>query len=165
MSKESFDKMRVEMWVSGTVNKDKFGGYCAHLLSHIGGSNYSKTLAGYGVNSTVTRMTLKAVLEGLKLIKNKCFIHIYTGIPQVSVGLNKHIHVWAKNDFKRKNGGDLEHEDLWRQIHDLLETKVFSYKVHYLSTSPIPENNVRVVHTASEYAMKSHRTFMDVQIS
>jgi len=160
-----YDKLRVEMWVSGTAGEDGAGGYCAHLHSVLDGNKYTKTIAGFGIGVTPTRMTLKAVLEGLKQIKNKCFIHIYTGIPQVSVGLNKHIHSWAKKDFKRLNGEDLQHEDLWRQIYHLLQEKAISYKVHYLGDSPIPDNNVMVIHTASQYAQRARKNFMEVSLS
>ncbi|WP_090646153.1 RNase H family protein [Paenibacillus sp. UNC496MF] len=162
--KLGFDKLRVEMWVSGTAGEDGAGGYCAHLHSVLDGQKYTKTIAGFGNGVTPTRMTLKAVLEGLKQIKNKCFIHIYTGIPQVSAGMNKHIHRWAKKDFKGASGQDLQHEDLWRQIHFLLEERVMSYKVHYLGDSPKPDNNIMVIHTASQYAQKARKNFMEVSI-
>jgi ribonuclease HI len=165
MTKLEFDKMRVDMWVSGTASEDGAGGYCAHLHSVLLGRHYTKTVAGYGVGVTPTRMTLKAVLEGLKLIRNKSFIHIYTGIPQVSVGLNKHIHNWVKKDFKRANGDDLQHEDLWRQIYHLLQEKSFSYKVHYLGESPKPDNNLMVIHTASQYAQKAKKYFIETTLA
>jgi ribonuclease HI len=164
-AKLEFDKLKVEMWVSGTAGEDGNGGYCAHLHSVLCGHHYKKTVAGFGIGVTPTRMTLKAVLEGLQLIKNKCFLHIYTGIPQVSIGLNKHIHRWAKNDFKRANGDDLQHEDLWRQIYHLLQEKAISYKVHYLGDSPIPHNNVMVIHTASQYAQRAKKNILEVSFS
>jgi ribonuclease HI len=163
--KLEFDKLRVEMWVSGTAGADEAGGYCAHLHTVLVGRHCTKTIAGYGVGVTPTRMTLKAILEGLKLIKTKCFLHIYTGIPQVSKGLNKEIHRWAKKDFQRMNGADLQHEDLWRQIHHLLQEKSLNYKVHYLGDSPKPDNNLLVIHTASKYALKAKKTFLETSIS
>ncbi|WDI05194.1 hypothetical protein PUW25_25635 (plasmid) [Paenibacillus urinalis] len=163
--KKEFDSLRIEMWVSGTANTNKDGGYCVMLHSAMGGQHYKKTLGGYGKDTTVTRMTLKAVLEGLKEIKKKAFVHIYTGIPQVSAGLNKLIHQWAKNDFKKANGDQLKHEDLWRQIHALLESKTISYKVHYMADSPAPENNIEAIHISSEYAMKAKQTIYETAIA
>lgn len=163
--KREFDKMRIEMWVSGTANAKKDGGYCVKLQSVLDGQMYSKILAGYGKDTTVTRMTLKAVLEGLREIKKKAFVHIYTGIPQVSSGLNKNIHKWAANDFKKANGDQLQHEDLYRQIYDLLQEKAMSYKVHYMSDSPSPDNNIEVIHTSSEYAMKAQQNIYETAMA
>ncbi len=163
--KNSFDKMRVDLWVSGTCGQDGSGGYCAILQSVVDGKTYKKTIAGYGISTTATRMTLKAVNEALQLLKHKCFVHIYTGVPQVSRALNKTIYEWASNDFVRKNGDDLKHEDLYRQIFNVLQTNSISHKVHYLKQSPIPDNNLFVIHTASEYVRKARTSILEVSIS
>jgi|GEM_PF-2809311 len=163
--KREFDKMRIEMWVSGTANADRDGGYCVKLHSVLGGQHYTKLMAGYGKDTTVTRMTLKAVLEGLREIKKKAFVHIYTGIPQVSAGLNRDIHKWAQNDFKKANGQQLQHEDLYRQIYALLQEKAISWKVHYMSDSPSPDSNIEVIHTSSEYAMKAQQNIYETAMA
>lgn len=163
--KIEFDKLRVELWVSGTAGEDGNGGYCAMLHSVLDGTHYKKTIAGHGKDTTPTRMTLKAILEGLLQIKQKSFVHIYVGIPQVSAGINKHMHTWAKNDFKLKGGGQLQHEDLYRQIHALLTSKTLNYKVHYMGNSPDPENNIMVIHTASQYAQKAKKMILETSIS
>jgi ribonuclease HI len=68
--KLDFDKLRVELWVSGSVDKDRNGGYAALLACNLLGRPYTKLLAGYGSDTSVTRMTLKAVIAGLKAIKH-----------------------------------------------------------------------------------------------
>lgn len=163
--KREFDKMRIEMWVSGTANAKRDGGYCVKLQSVMEGRTYTKMLAGYGKDTTVTRMTLKAVLEGLREIKKKAFVHIYTGIPQVSSGLNKEIHKWAANGFKKANGDILKHEDLYRQIYALLQEKTMSWKVHYMADSPAPDSNIQVIHTSSEYAMKAQQIIYETAMA
>jgi len=164
--KASFDKLRVEMWVSGTAGEDGKGGYCTLLHSCILGQHYKKTLAGFATEgATVTRMTLKAVVEGLQAIKNPSFIHIYTSIPVVSSGLNKYIHKWSEQEFRKAKGDVLQHQDLWMQIYKLLNEKSLGYKVHYLGKSPSKDNNVEVVHTASLYAQHAKKQFAEVAIS
>jgi ribonuclease HI len=162
LSKLEFDKLRIDLWVSGTADKEGNGGYCALLYCNMLGRPYIKTLGGYGSNTTVTRMTLKAVIAGLRAIKQKAFIHIYTQIPQVSSGLNKYIYEWSKNNWKRKDGGELQHADLWQEIYDLLQQKSLHYKVHYQKESPNPDYNLVVIHRSSEYAMRAKKTLKEV---
>jgi len=166
--KAKFDAMRCEIWISGTASaEDKCGGWAAIMMSHIGGVDYTKKLAGYSLEgATVTRMTLTAIVNALRQIKEPMFVHFYTTIPQVSSGLNKHIHTWAKHDFiKSSDGEPVHHEDLWREIYQLLQEKTISYKCHYQKESPDPRNNIRVIHTASEYAMKAKKRIHDVAIA
>ncbi|QHW35732.1 hypothetical protein GZH47_33100 (plasmid) [Paenibacillus rhizovicinus] len=166
--KAKFDAMRCDIWISGTAAIDETsGGYAAILRSHIGGVDYSKKVAGYGLDgSTVTRMTLKAVVEALKQIKHPMFVHVYTTLPQVSAGINKNLRKWAAKDFTKGRKKELlQHEDLWRELSALLEEKCISYKCHFQKESPDPQNNLRAIHTASEYAMKAKKTFFDVAIA
>jgi ribonuclease HI len=165
--KAQFDKMRCEIWVSGTATADETtGGWGAIMISHIAGIDYTKRLAGYSLEgATVTRMTLKAVAEALNQIKQPMFVHFYTTLPQVSAGLNRNIHRWAKKDFTKEKGQQLHHEDLWREVYDLLAVKCISYKCHFQKESPDRSNNIRVIHTASEYAMKAKKQIFDVAIA
>lgn len=164
MSSISFDRMKVELWIHGTASDEGTGGWASHLHSCLQGVHYTKTLAGYSMsNSSATRMTLLAVVKALEAIKkDQVFLHIYTSSPQVSSGLNKHIHAWAKSDFKKADGKDLQHEDLWRQVHALLEQKTISYKSNFMKASPKPDNSILVIHTASEYAQKAKKNFYEV---
>jgi ribonuclease HI len=164
VSKKVFDKLRIELWASGTADKEKNGGYCCMLYSQIEGRPYTKMVGGYAKDTTITRMTLKSIVVGLREILNPSFVHIYTSIPQVSSGLNKHIFNWSKNDWKKADGQYLQHMDLWQEIYALLEEKSLSFKVHYQKNSPNPNNNLLVIHRSSEYVMKAKKSLMEVQM-
>ncbi|WP_067923993.1 RNase H family protein [Alicyclobacillus shizuokensis] len=160
-----WDRLKVEMWIAGSVGSDGAGGWAAHLHSYLLGRHVTKTLAGYALETTQTRMALKAVVEGVKTLRNQCFLTIYTTQPQVSTGINKYLHEWARNDFKRRDGEDLHNRDLWMQLYELLagpEHRVLNYKVMYQKDSPIPDNNILVAHTASEYAQRAKRRLLEV---
>lgn len=165
MSKKMFDRLKVEMWIGATANREGDGGWAVHLHSCILGRHFTKTKAGYGTNTTVTRMALKAAVEGVSMLKSPVFLEIYTNIPQLSSGINKHIYEWERNEFKRKDGKNLKHEDLWRQLFELLagpNKKVLHYKALYKKESPIPYNRILVTHTASQYAMKAKQELYEV---
>lgn len=165
MSKKIFDRLRIDMWISGTADKEGNGGYAALLHSEIAGNVYRKTVGGYALDSTVTRMTLKALVEGLKQIKSKSIIHIYTSLPSISAGLNKNMYIWEKKDWKRKDGGFLKHSDLWQQVFHLLEEKTISYKVHLQKDAPHQYNELHVLHTSSKYAMEAKRMLYEVSLT
>src|SRR5699024_10555198 len=120
MSKNKFDALRIDIWISGTADRDGNGGYAALMHTSFKDKPYEVSIGGYGIGTTVTRMTLKALLEALKKIKNPSFIHFYTSLPYISAGLNRNMNIWEKNDWIRKDGKFLKHSDLWEQISELL---------------------------------------------
>lgn len=157
--------MRIDMWIAGTADKDGNGGYAALLHSEIQGNIYQKTVGGYALDATITRMTLKSLVEALKQVRFKSILHIYTSLPSISAGLNKNMYVWEKKDWKRKDGGFLKHADLWQQVFDLLEEKTISYKVHYKKDAPNQQNELHVLHQSSKYAMQAKKTLYEVSLS
>lgn len=160
-----FDRLRVDMWISGTADADGNGGYASLLHSEIQGQVYRKSIGGYALDSTVTRMTLKSLAEGLKCIKEKSIIHIYTSLPSISAGLNKNMYVWEKKDWRRKDGQFLKHADLWQQVFELLEEKTISYRVHYQKDVPNQENELHVLHSSSKYVMHAKKKLYEVSVS
>ncbi len=165
MGKRNFDKLKVDIWVSGTADKSGNGGYSAMLYSVIDNQPIKKTIGGYAVDTTLTRMTLKAIVESLRCIKNKSIITIYTSIPQVSAGLNKNMYIWEKKGWHKKNGGFLRHSDLWQQVFHLLEEKTIAYKVKYEKQYPSQDNQLYVLHSSSKYAMQARTSLAEVSIS
>lgn len=165
MSYQSFQKLRVDVFLSGSVDQEKNGGWCAHLHSHINGRSYEKTLAGFGVDTTPTRMSLKALVETLKTIKNPVFLHIYTTSVQISTGIHKNLKNWELNDFHTKTGQPVKHNDLWRQIHELLPEKTLGYKVHLQNQTNTPDPyRLKAVHTSSQYALKAKQVIYEVTL-
>lgn len=171
MSKQQFDKMKVNLWVSGSIDKDtKDGGHCSLLHCCIKEQHYTKTIGGYAKGTTATRMTLQAVLNGLKqLRKDKpVFVHIYTSVVQVSTGLNKYMYSWQRAGWLTTKGEPPQHVDLWVQIYDLLTdpSRVISYKVHLQNqiTDQQP-HRLQAIHVSAEYLMKGKRDLYEVSLA
>lgn len=170
MTKADFDRMKINLWVYGSIDQEDNGGWCSHLHCCIEGNHYTKTIGGYAKNTTPTRMTLQAIVTGLKQLKKKkpVFIHIYTSVVQVSTGLNKHMYNWAKKNWTTTRGQSPQHLDLWQQIYDILENPdyVISYKVH-LQNQTENENRDRLftIQTSAEYLLKGKKDLYEVAMA
>lgn len=165
MSKKEFDKLRIDMWVSGSCDKNGNGGFATLMQSIILGKEITKTFGGYAKDTTITRMTLRAVLSGLKAIKKPSIIHVYTTCAQVSAGMNKHMYTWAKNEWKTKAGTIVQHADLWQEIYEQVSLKAIGIKVHYQKSSPNQDNNMRVIHRSAHYVQKAKRNLHEVVLA
>ncbi|UFX83185.1 ribonuclease HI [Candidatus Absconditicoccus praedator] len=92
------------------------GGYAAILFY----KDNSKTIKGAERNTTNNRMELKAVIEGLKAIKNKKIdLEIYTDSKYVHDGVKQYLKVWKNNGWKLSNKKEVKNRDLWEEL-DLL---------------------------------------------
>lgn len=169
MSKAQFDKMKVNLWVAGSVDKELNGGWCSHLHCCIEGNHYTKTIGGYAKNTTITRMALQGVLNGLlQLKKNKpVFVHIYTQVVQVSTGLNKNMWNWSKNNWCTTKGEAPQHLDLWQQIFVILTdtNRVLAYKVHLQNQESNDQpHRLLAIHRSAEYLLRGKKDLYEVTI-
>lgn len=64
---------------------------------------------------------LKAICLGLSHINKAVQLEIYTEHPWVVTALNVWMKQWQQNDWKKSNGKDVEHKELWREIAEKLE--------------------------------------------
>lgn len=169
MSKTHFDKLKVNLWVSGTTNKEGDGGWCAHLHCCIAGKHYTKTLGGYGKDTTPTRMTLQAILHGLQALKKDkaVIVHIYTSVANVSSGLNKNMYQWRDREWLTQKNQQPKHLDLWKQIHAILTSKeqIIGYKVHLQNqTNSDQPHRLLAVHTSAEYLQKGKQDLYEAAL-
>jgi len=82
------------------------GGYGAILRY----KNKEKELSGYDLDTTNNKMELKAVIEGLKALKEPCEVEIVSDSSYVVKGINEWLNNWIKKDFK-----NVKNPDLWRE--------------------------------------------------
>ena len=72
--------------------------------------------------TTNNRMELMACIAGLKFLKSKGPVVIYTDSKYVVNGINKGwAKKWRANDWKRSPTASAENSDLWAQILDLCD--------------------------------------------
>ena len=94
------------------------GGYCAIL-------NYNgvEKIISNGCESTTNNvMELTAVVEGLKALKKKCCVEIYSDSAYVVNAINeKWLLSWEKKGWKTADNKEVKNLELWQELSLLLE--------------------------------------------
>ena len=73
-------------------------------------------------------MEMKAVIEGLKCLKEPCEVQIFSDSAYtVNAFSNGWIFGWQKNGFKRADNKPVLNEDLWRELLSLAAVHKISF--------------------------------------
>ncbi len=89
------------------------GGWCGILIYN----EKQKIISGSESNTTNNRMELRAVIESLSTLKEKCKVKLYSDSKYVVDAINKKwLENWEKNNFKKRLN-----TDLWKKFLPLLE--------------------------------------------
>lgn len=90
-----------------------------------------KEISGGLKNTTNNVMELTAVIEGLKLLKFPCNVHLYSDSAYVVNAFNQNwIKNWVKNNWKTSDKKEVKNKELWQELLSLTEThKVTFHKV------------------------------------
>lgn len=89
------------------------GGWGAVLMF----KGFEKRISGAEPNTTNNRMELKAVIEGLKCLKEPCEVEIYSDSAYtVNAFNNGWIYGWEKSGFVKSDKKPVLNEDLWREL-------------------------------------------------
>lgn len=89
------------------------GGYCAILIY----KNKEKVVSGGEKETTNNRMELRGAIEGLKSLKEKCRVTLYTDSAYVSNAfLQDWITSWIMKGWKGANKKPVLNKDLWEEL-------------------------------------------------
>jgi ribonuclease HI len=69
-----------------------------------------KIISGGEANTTNNKMELKAVIEGLKALKQGCEVEIVSDSSYVVKGINEWLENWQKKEFKK-----VKNPELWKE--------------------------------------------------
>ncbi|MBL6785610.1 MAG: ribonuclease HI [Rickettsiales bacterium] len=109
-----FRTKEIAIYTDGScLNNPGNGGWAAILIY----KNNEKQIFGSQANTTNNQMELKAVIEGLKLVKEKCKITVYTDSKYVQQGITSWIHNWIKNNWKSANKKPIKNQELWQDLY------------------------------------------------
>jgi len=93
-----------------------------------------KEISGYMADTTNNIMEITAVIEGLKLLKYKCEVEIYSDSAYVVNAFNnKWIYGWMKNNWINSSKEPVKNKELWQELYDLVkqhEVKFIKVKGH-----------------------------------
>ncbi len=73
-------------------------------------AEHEKEYGGYDLYTTNNKMELKAVIEGLKLLKEPCEVEVVSDSSYVVKGINEWLPNWQKKEFKK-----VKNPELWRE--------------------------------------------------
>ncbi len=110
-------KKRVTLYTDGSsLGNPGPGGY-GGILEY---GNHTKEYSGAEPDTTNNRMELKAVIEGLKMLKEPCRVDIVSDSSYVIKAINEWLDGWIKKGFKKVKNPDLWQEYLKvSQEHDI----------------------------------------------
>lgn len=92
------------------LNNPGAGGW-AYILEYKANGKFSARTRSGGVKETTNnQMELRAVIEGLKALKEPCEVRLFTDSTYVCSGINEWLGGWVKKDFK-----GVKNVPLWRE--------------------------------------------------
>lgn len=81
-----------------------------------------RELSGGASQTTNNRMEMKAVIEGLKALKEPCRVKIHSDSALIINAFNQHwVQNWMKRNWKKSNKKPVENRDLWEEMIDVMK--------------------------------------------
>ncbi len=109
------------------------GGWACVLLY----KNVQKQFSGNEKLTTNNRMELTAVIQGLKLLKEKCDVEVYSDSAYVVNAINKGwLMQWQLRNWKTSNKEPVLNQDLWEDLITLLS----KHKVTFIKVKGHADN-------------------------
>ena len=90
------------------------GGWAA-ILRH---GPSKKEVYGCESHTTNNRMELKAAIEGLRTLKEKCDVEVITDSEYVKNGITQWITAWKKRNWMTSAKKAVVNRDLWEELDD-----------------------------------------------
>ena len=109
---------KVEIYTDGACSGNPGPGGWAAILFYKG---KQKTISGGEKETTNNRMELMGVIQGLKALKEKCNVTVYTDSAYTANAFKLGwIAGWQQNCWKTSSNKPVLNKDLWEQLADLV---------------------------------------------
>lgn len=106
---------KVDLYVDGACKGNPGpGGWGCVIMQE---DHIIQELYGAQNNTTNNRMELKSAIEGLRAIKEKSQVALYTDSQYVKNGINDWLRRWVSNGWKTANNKAVKNQDLWIELH------------------------------------------------
>lgn len=108
------DLKHVDIYTDGACSGNPGAGGWAAVLIYNG---IEKTVSGYNRDTTNNRMEMLAVIQGLRQLKEKCDVSLYSDSAYVvdSIQLGR-LSGWQKNNWRTTSKDDVKNVDLWKSM-------------------------------------------------
>ena len=108
----------VDLYTDGACSGNPGAGGYGGILIYNG---HEKEYSGYEAETTNNRMELRAVIEGLKMLKEPVELNIYSDSAYVvNAFLEKWIENWQLNGWRTASKKPVQNAELWRELLELL---------------------------------------------
>jgi ribonuclease HI len=124
------------------------GGYAALLMAK---PNQEKVVAGYVALTTNNRMEIMAAIMGLKALKSRCQVTVFSDSQYVVKGMNEWIKGWQKSGFKNAKKQSVANADLWIELLEIANAHHVTWR--WVRGHAGNEFNERVDEIAREQAL------------
>jgi len=114
----------VELYTDGACRGNPGPGGWAALL--IAGA-MRKELSGAEAATTNNRMELMAAIEGLKALKRRCSVKLYTDSKYVLQGATEWLPNWKARGWRTAAREPVKNQDLWERLDAALATQDISW--------------------------------------
>ena len=115
----------MEIYTDGACSGNPGAGGYAAILMYKGAE---REIFGGEAQTTNNRMELRAVIEGLSALKEKCEVSVYSDSAYVvSAFTNDWITAWQMNGWRTSGKDDVKNRDLWEQLLSLTQKHVVSF--------------------------------------
>lgn len=111
---------KVEIYTDGACSGNPGVGGWAAVLIYKGAR---KKISGNDAQTTNNRMELQAIIEGLKALKEKCKVTLYSDSAYATDAfLKEWIYSWEKSDWTLSDKSEVKNTDLWLELLSLVRT-------------------------------------------
>ena len=110
---------KIEIFTDGACSGNPGPGGWGCILRY---GSAEKELSGGEADTTNNRMELMAAIEGLKALKEKCEVTLYTDSQYVANGINKGwARSWQKNGWIKSDKKPALNRELWEELLSLID--------------------------------------------
>lgn len=115
----------VEIYTDGACSGNPGPGGYGAILKYNG---HEKEISGGDKNTTNNRMELLAVIEALKLLKEPCYVELYSDSQYVCNAFNLGwVEKWKTKNWMRTKSEPVKNPDLWKELYSLCQTHKVKY--------------------------------------
>lgn len=122
---------KVIIYTDGACSGNPGPGGWGTILMH---KDAKKEISGGTKQTTNNIMEITAVIEGLKMLKYKCQVEIYSDSTYVVNAFNNHwIEGWIKKNWINSSKEPVKNKELWQELYSLVkqhEVKFIKVKGH-----------------------------------
>lgn len=125
---------KVDLYTDGACSGNPgAGGYGAILIYR----GVEKEISGGERETTNNRMEIRAVIEGLAQLKERCEVTVYSDSAYtVNAFTEGWIYGWMKNGWKKADGKPVLNVDLWQQLYEAVSV----HKVRFVKVKGHADN-------------------------